>query len=91
MRQSGLDLVGAIKSATAYHDELKTKFLEQLPKIPSFGPKVDNELSEHVFQLANAIRANVCWSFEGKRYFGDRGLEIQKKRWVELLPKKSTT
>lgn len=80
MHQFQLDLAGAMKWASAHHDELKLKFLQLIPKIPSFGTEVDNKVSGYVFFLANSVRALVCWSFEGKRYFGDKGLEVQKTR-----------
>ena len=37
--------------------------------------------------LANWPRGNTCWHFESQRYFGSKGLEYQKTRWVPLLPK----
>ncbi len=38
-------------------------------------------------RLGYWIRGIDCWSLETERYFGTKGLEIQKHRVVTLLPK----
>ena len=57
-------------------------------KIPKFGEPVDTELAQYVDGIGNFVRGNLDWSFECERYFGKKGKEIQKTRWVTLLPKK---
>ena len=42
----------------------------------------------YVEHLAGWPRGNDCWNFESERYFGSEGLEVQKTRYVKLLPKK---
>jgi len=70
-----------------YHDEVKKTFLDLLNQVPSWGPEVDKEMSEYIGHIANLPRGCDCWNFEGGRYFGDKGREIQETRWVHLLPK----
>ena len=70
-----------------FHEEVEAKFLDGLKRLPSFGPEVDKQLHEYIEGLANWPRCNDCWNFESGRYFGTKGREIQKSRYVPLLPK----
>ena len=73
--------------ATDYHKEAKTRFLDGLKRVPSWGPEVDQQVQQYLNGLGNWARGNDCWSFEGGRYFGNKGLEYQKTRIVSLLAK----
>jgi Delta6-protoilludene synthase len=87
MHQLNTDLTGAMEWVVAYHTSLETKFLDGLKQVPSWGPEMDRQVQIYLYGLANWPRCNDCWSFESGRYFGKKGLEIQKSRWVTLLPK----
>ncbi|KAI0064579.1 terpenoid synthase [Artomyces pyxidatus] len=81
------DMDRAVQWIARYHDELLAQFLEGRDNLPSFGVDIDRHLSGYVEGLAHWIRGSDCWSFESKRYFGDKGPEIQKSRIVDLLPR----
>ncbi|KAL0579187.1 hypothetical protein V5O48_002809 [Marasmius crinis-equi] len=82
------DIPGALVYISSLHDHLSHEFLDLVSKVPKFGDsELDAEVSTYVDGLGNWVRANDCWSFESQRYFGNQGLEIQKQRVVELLPK----
>ena len=82
------DIQGAMDWVYKYHKELQARFMDIYEnKIPKFGEPVDTELAQYVDGLGNWVRANAEWNFESGRYFGKKGLEIQKTRWVTLLPK----
>ncbi|KAG2040513.1 isoprenoid synthase domain-containing protein [Suillus americanus] len=87
MLELGLDRGGAIAWAAHRHAELQKRFIDGLAKIPSWGPSVDVLVKEYLDGIAIWPRASTCWSYEGQRYFGTRGLEIQQTRLVPLLPK----
>jgi hypothetical protein len=87
MHEFNFDLDAAVAWAVEQHDERKAEFLELYSKLPSIGPETDRDLSEYVFGLANLVRANVCWTFEGRRYFRDKGVEVWRAGKVDLLPK----
>ena len=87
MHQFNTDFEGAMDWVLQYHEEVETKFLDGLKRVPSFGPKVDEQIQEYITALAIWPRCNDCWNFESGRYFGDKGLEIQNTRYVQLLPK----
>ncbi|KAI0660148.1 terpenoid synthase [Cubamyces menziesii] len=95
MAQHKLDLNGAMRWIGHYHDHLLDLFLahcdpasELAGPLPSWGPRVDEELKQYIDGLGNWVRANDSWSFESERYFGRDGLEVMKTRWLALLPKK---
>ena len=55
--------------------------------LPSEEP-LNSQVKEYCHEPGNWVRASYEWYFEGKKYFGDRGLEIMEKRWMSLLPKR---
>ena len=71
-----------------YHEEVEAKFLDGLKRVPSWGKEVDDQVAEYIEHLANWPRCNDCWNFESGRYFGSKGLQIQKTRLVPLLLKR---
>ncbi|KAG1886538.1 isoprenoid synthase domain-containing protein [Suillus subluteus] len=87
MLELGLDRGGAIAWAAHHHAELQKRFIDGLAKVPSWGPSVDVLVKEYLDGIAIWPRADTCWSYEGQRYFGTRGLEIQQTRLVPLLPR----
>ena len=70
--------------------ELQRKFIRLLDEVPSFGREVDTAVSEYIFHMGCWVQANVCWSFESGRFFGNKGLDVQRNGWVELFPKVNT-
>ncbi|KAI0058755.1 terpenoid synthase [Artomyces pyxidatus] len=86
MRQKGLDMEASLDWVTQYHSDCLAEFLELRRNLPSFGPELDDTVAEYVDGVAQWVRGGDCWSFESRRYFGDRGLEVQKVRKVDLLP-----
>ncbi|KAI0291779.1 terpenoid synthase [Multifurca ochricompacta] len=89
MHQNKTDVRGAMNWVYECHKELEEKFMDIYEnKIPKFGEPVDEQLAQYVDGIGNWVRANDQWGFENERYFGKKGLEIQRTRWVTLLPKK---
>ncbi|KAF9806349.1 hypothetical protein IEO21_08705 [Rhodonia placenta] len=90
MHQFNIDLEAAMTWVASYHKDVENKFLDGMKELPSFGPVVDKELEEYILALAIWPRTNDCWNFESGRYFGSKGLQVQKTRYVPLLPKVKT-
>ena len=88
MRQFCLALPDAMKWAVAYHEEIKKQFLDAMKRVPTWGKDIDEQISVYIDHLAGWPRGHDCWSFESGRYFGSKGLEVQKTRYVRLLPKR---
>ncbi|KAG6917178.1 hypothetical protein DXG01_003614 [Tephrocybe rancida] len=87
MRQFDTDFLGAMDWVTNYHAEVEMKFLDGLKRVPSWGSKIDRQMKQYLYGLANWPRCNDSWNFESGRYFGSKGREVQKTRRVPLLPK----
>ncbi|KAF8904746.1 isoprenoid synthase domain-containing protein [Gymnopilus junonius] len=77
MHQFNVDLEGAMAWVVEYHKECHLGDL-----------KLTGKWRNTFTGLANWPRCNDCWNFESGRYFGNKGLEIQKIRLVPMLPKK---
>ncbi|KAJ7645684.1 isoprenoid synthase domain-containing protein [Mycena polygramma] len=87
MHQFNIDLGAAMAWVCDYHEEVEARFLDGLKRVPGFGPGVDEQLHEYIEHLANWPRCNDCWNFESGRYFGNKGVEIQRTRHVVLMAK----
>jgi Delta6-protoilludene synthase len=88
MHQLNTDLPGAMEWVSRYHEDIEARFLDGLKRVPSFGTAVDHQLQQYIEHIANWPRCNDCWNFESGRYFGSKGLDIQRTRYVHLLPKR---
>lgn len=86
MNQFKLSHVGAMEWLATHIEEDVANFLESYARLPSWGEDIDRRVKLYVDGLGYWVRGNDCWSFEGHRYFGAEGMEIQKHRWVTLQP-----
>ncbi|EIM79126.1 terpenoid synthase [Stereum hirsutum FP-91666 SS1] len=89
MNQLDTDINGAMAWVEMYHKELEVKFMDIFTKSQEWNKSMNKDISRYVEGLGNWVRANDQWSFESKRYFGDRGLEIMSKRTVSMMPKRN--
>ena len=87
MNEKGVDLDGALDWVSEYHGQVLSEFHAQYCNLPSWGPTIDLKVNTYVERLACFIRGIDCWAFESERYFGTKGLDVQKKRVVNLLSK----
>ncbi|KAH7917194.1 terpenoid synthase [Leucogyrophana mollusca] len=87
MHELHVDLAGAVEWAVNFHTEMEQKFISSFSRLPSWGPTIDRQVKEYLDGVANWARGNVSWSFECRRYFGEKGREIEKSRLIPLLPK----
>lgn len=87
MQQFNTDIAGAVEWMYNYHLGLQAKFTEKYFQIPRWGGPVDRQIAQCIDGVANWVRANDQWHFESGRYFGEKAREVQKTRWVTLLPR----
>ena len=87
MNEFGTDVNGAMLWAQDYHTKAEQKFHAAMAALPEWDEPLNSQVKAYCHGVGNWVRANYEWGFEGKKYFGDRGLEIMEKRWVSLLPK----
>jgi Delta6-protoilludene synthase len=87
MNENGVDLDGALDWVAEYHKQVLSEFQAQYDNLPSWGPTMDLKVKVYVERLAYFVRGIDCWAFETERYFGTKGLEVQGKRVVNLMPR----
>jgi hypothetical protein len=87
MSENGVDLDGALNWVAEYHEKVLSEFQAQYRDLPSWGPTIDSRVKMYVERLAYFIRGIDCWAFETERYFGTKGLGVQRRRVVNLLPR----
>ena len=89
MHELDTDANGAILWVADLLIELEKKVLESMAAVPKCGEPIDSQVRQYCDGMGNWVRGWDEWSFESRRYFGTKGLEIKTKRWVLLMPKDS--
>jgi len=87
MRELKLDRAGALEWLQTYINNFVSTFLSDLERLPSWGEEIDKKVKTYIDGLGHWVRGNDDWSFESERYYGTRGLDVQKHRIVSLLPR----
>ncbi|KAF9239816.1 isoprenoid synthase domain-containing protein [Melanogaster broomeanus] len=87
MNEQGIDLQSAFDFVGEMCRQSIDRFVEDRKNIPSWSPKIDNDVAIYVDGLADWIVGSLHWSFDSERYFGKHGKEVKKTRVVTLLPK----
>jgi hypothetical protein len=88
MNEEGLDLQSAIDFVGNMCKQSIDRFVDDRSNLPSWGPKIDRDVSVYVGGLADWIVGSLHWSFESERYFGKAGREVKATRVVNLLPRR---
>lgn len=89
MHEHSLKLQDALYWLDEYAKETIAKFRADQANLPSFGAEVDAAVVEYINRMARCVRGYDSWSYETVRYYGDRGLEVQKSRKITLMPKQT--
>ena len=58
--------------------------LDNIANLPSWGQEVDQRVKIYINGVAQVVRGCDNWAYEGRRYFGNRGLEVQKTKVMTL-------
>lgn len=91
MNEFGTDVNGAMLWTQDWHTKLEKKFLDAMAELPQWEEPLNSHVKEYCDGLGHWVRGSSDWNFESERYFGDRGLEIKEKGWMDLLPKMRKT
>ncbi|KZT22781.1 terpenoid synthase [Neolentinus lepideus HHB14362 ss-1] len=89
MHEKNTDVQWALHWVGQYYRRITTQFLQDKKMLPSWGNDIDSQVERYVDGLGNWARGHDQWCFETERYFGKEGQEIQKERWIEMLPKRN--
>ncbi|KAG1882563.1 hypothetical protein F4604DRAFT_1577023 [Suillus subluteus] len=87
MHELDTDVNGAMLWVADRHTKVETKYFEAVTATPKWGEPIDSQVREYCDGMGNWVRANHDWNFESERYFGTKGLEVQRKRWILPMPK----
>lgn len=86
-QRDGLSVQDAMNWANRRGRELMAAAQKARAELPSFGERLDRDVRNYVTGLCDWVRACDDFSFEGQRYFGEHGREVQKHRRI-ILPKR---
>ena len=89
MQEQDLCVQGAINWLESYAACVHDDFLANLTNLPSWGEDVDRRVKIYIDGLGQWVRGNDDWTFEGGRYFGDKGSLVRRTRIMILLPPSS--
>ena len=90
MEERNFTIQEAMDYLSTWYHEQADQFITIKSSLLSCGNKeIDACINTYAEGLANWITANYHWSFQTKRFFGDKAAEIQQHGLVELLPNKS--
>ena len=76
--QQQINLQEAIVLAAEMHDQKVQELIELEASIPSFGEKIDDEITKYISGLHSWIRGNLDWYFQSGRYQTLEILELAK-------------
>lgn len=88
MNEMDVDLVGAINWVEEYQASLINKFVHTVEHLPSFGSDVDPQLAKYIQGIGSFVRGHDAWCFESERYFGKNGRDVERHRWITLIPRR---
>ncbi|KAF8433264.1 terpenoid synthase [Boletus edulis BED1] len=91
MNEYHTDVNGAVLWTSDFLLGAGERFHTALAALPQWEEPLNSQVRAYCDGVGQWVRANDDWSFEGERYFGNKGLEIKENRWMSLLPKKRAT
>ncbi|KAG6374646.1 terpenoid synthase [Boletus reticuloceps] len=91
MNEYHTDVNGAVLWTEDFLLGAGERFRTALAALPQWEEPLNSQVKAYCDGVGQWVRANDDWSFEGERYFGNKGLEIKENRWMSLLPKKRAT
>ncbi|KAG9318942.1 terpenoid synthase [Chiua virens] len=87
MHEHGTDVNGAMLWVEDFLLGAQERFCVAKTALPEWDEPLNSQVQEYCDGLGQWVRALDEWSFESERYFGRKGPEIKKNRWMLLLPK----
>ncbi|KAF8900871.1 isoprenoid synthase domain-containing protein [Gymnopilus junonius] len=84
MAERNADVQGAMNWLGQFIASTRVPFLDNAANMPYWGDGVDGRVKIYINSLAQWVRGNDDWAFEGGRYFGKKGPEIQRSRIMTL-------
>lgn len=89
MNEYHTDVNGAILWVEDHVSGVRERFHAAMASLPQWEEPLDSQVKEFCDGVGQCVRGIYEWGFESRRYFGSKGLEVKKNKWVKLLPRKS--
>ncbi|KAF8987524.1 isoprenoid synthase domain-containing protein [Cyathus striatus] len=84
MLDKDVDLVAALSWVEMYAHEIIERFLSNIERVPSWDEVTDTKIKGYIDGISQWVRGCDDWSFEGRRYYQSKGLEVKETRMVVL-------
>ena len=84
MTERGVGLQEAFDFAGEYFGNLVNEFVERKASIPSWGPGIDDAVSQYASGLERWVGGYLEWCLSSRRYFGESVEEVRRTRKVVL-------
>ncbi|KAF9002134.1 isoprenoid synthase domain-containing protein [Cyathus striatus] len=84
MLEHSIDLQAALNWIGEYAEELVARFLSNIKHLPSWGAAMDRDLKIYIDRLGCGVRGQDSWSYETKRYYGEKGEEVRRTQIMTL-------
>ncbi len=85
MYEHNVDVAAAMEWLDSFGKYRVDTFLNGIQELPSWGPEIDVNVQKYIESIGYLIRGADTWSYESERYWGKKGMEIQRTRVVTLF------
>ncbi len=85
MEEYKVDVPAAMEWLDSFGRYRVDTFLDGIEQLPSWGPEIDVNVQKYIKSVGYVIRGADAWSYESEKYWGKKGIEIQRSRLVTLL------
>jgi hypothetical protein len=85
MYHSALDLQTAVDFVGDMCKQALARFASLQEQLPSWDPKIDQDVAKYVQGLKDWISGILYWSFETERYFGKGVKTVKATRTVKVV------
>ncbi|KAI5995358.1 hypothetical protein EDC04DRAFT_1209808 [Pisolithus marmoratus] len=85
--QLGLDQSGAMAWAAVYHAEIELKFIDNLPRLPSWDAILDAKPKEFLERIANMVRPPIAGTSEVSVVLATGAGKSRRGSWYHYFPR----
>ncbi|KXN85516.1 Delta(6)-protoilludene synthase [Leucoagaricus sp. SymC.cos] len=86
MQDHEMDVPAAMEWLENFGKHRVATFLNGIEELPSWGEEIDVDIQRYIDSIGYLVRGADAWSYESERYWGEKGMEVQKTRVVTFFP-----
>ncbi|KAF8985352.1 isoprenoid synthase domain-containing protein [Cyathus striatus] len=84
MLEKKVDLITALGWLEMYAHAVTERFVSNLKRVPSWDEVTDTKVKIYIDGIGQWVRGCDDWSFEGRRYYRGKGINVRETRKVTL-------